>query len=26
MSDLGGPSLLDGTGLYARSLHTVRRI
>ncbi|MEW2292796.1 NlpC/P60 family protein [Streptomyces sp. NPDC006743] len=26
MSDLGGASLLDGTGTYARSLHTVRRI
>ncbi|WP_244217390.1 hypothetical protein [Streptomyces carpinensis] len=26
MSDLGGASLLDGTGTYATSLHTVRRI
>ncbi|MER8032499.1 NlpC/P60 family protein [Streptomyces bauhiniae] len=26
MSDLGGASLLDGTGTYAKSLHTVRRI
>ncbi|HZF89051.1 NlpC/P60 family protein [Streptomyces sp.] len=26
MSDLGGPSLLDGTGTYATTLHTVRRI
>lgn len=26
MGDLGGPSLLDGTGTYARTLHTVRRI
>jgi cell wall-associated NlpC family hydrolase len=26
MSDLGGASLLDGTGTYARTLHTVRRI
>ncbi|MET7731975.1 NlpC/P60 family protein [Streptomyces sp. NPDC005402] len=26
MSDLGGASLLDGAGTYARSLHTVRRI
>ncbi|WP_228973147.1 NlpC/P60 family protein [Streptomyces sp. DH12] len=26
MSDLGGPSLLDGTGTYARKLHTVHRI
>ncbi len=25
ISDLGGPSLLDGTGLYARSLRLVRR-
>lgn len=26
MSDLGGASLLDGTGTYARTLHTVHRI
>ncbi|MFI0539552.1 NlpC/P60 family protein [Streptomyces sp. WSLK1-3] len=26
MSDLGGASLLDGSGTYARTLHTVRRI
>ncbi len=26
MSDLGGASLLDGTGLYATTLHTVHRI
>jgi cell wall-associated NlpC family hydrolase len=26
MGDLGGASLLDGTGTYATSLHTVRRI
>ncbi|MER5598380.1 NlpC/P60 family protein [Streptomyces sp. NPDC002265] len=26
MSDLGGASLLDGTGTYATKLHTVRRI
>ncbi|MFJ4846327.1 NlpC/P60 family protein [Streptomyces sp. NPDC088733] len=26
MSDLGGASLLDGTGTYARALHTVHRI
>ncbi|MFE9172648.1 NlpC/P60 family protein [Streptomyces kebangsaanensis] len=26
MSDMGGSSLLDGTGLYAVSLHSVRRI
>ncbi|MFF8594307.1 NlpC/P60 family protein [Streptomyces sp. NPDC015220] len=26
MSDLGGASLLDGTGTYAKSLHTVRRV
>ncbi|MEG3629326.1 NlpC/P60 family protein [Streptomyces poriticola] len=26
MSDLGGNSLLDGTGTYARTLHTVHRI
>ncbi|GAA2576023.1 MULTISPECIES: NlpC/P60 family protein [Streptomyces] len=26
MSDLGGNSLLDGTGTYARALHTVHRI
>lgn len=26
MSDLGGASLLDGTGTYATSLHTVRRV
>ncbi|WP_328494353.1 C40 family peptidase [Streptomyces sp. NBC_00414] len=26
MADLGGASLLDGTGAYARTLHTVRRI
>ncbi|WP_030183671.1 NlpC/P60 family protein [Streptomyces sp. NRRL S-813] len=26
MSDLGGASLLDGTGTYATALHTVRRI
>ncbi|OIJ85111.1 NlpC/P60 family protein [Streptomyces colonosanans] len=26
MADLAGPSLLDGAGLYASSLHTVRRI
>jgi cell wall-associated NlpC family hydrolase len=26
MSDLGGASLLDGTGTYATRLHTVRRI
>ncbi|MFD5714889.1 NlpC/P60 family protein [Streptomyces pharetrae] len=26
MGDLGGPSLLDGTGTYATTLHTVRRI
>ncbi|MEV5438676.1 NlpC/P60 family protein [Streptomyces sp. NPDC052682] len=26
LSDLGGPSLLDGTGTYARTLHTVRRV
>jgi len=25
ISDLGGPSILDGTGLYARSLRLVRR-
>ncbi|MBX9396280.1 C40 family peptidase [Streptomyces sp. TRM72054] len=26
MSDMGGASLLDGTGLYATTLHTVHRI
>jgi cell wall-associated NlpC family hydrolase len=26
MSDLGGKSLLDGTGTYAKTLHTVHRI
>lgn len=26
MSDLGGASLLDGSGTYAKTLHTVRRI
>ncbi|MGI5197830.1 NlpC/P60 family protein [Streptomyces sp. CA-288835] len=26
MSDLGGTSLLDGTGTYAKTLHTVHRI
>ncbi|WP_141355873.1 NlpC/P60 family protein [Streptomyces sp. 6-11-2] len=26
MADLAGASLLDGTGLYAESLHTVRRV
>lgn len=26
MSDLGGASLLDGTGTYARTLHTVHRV
>ncbi|MCY0943850.1 NlpC/P60 family protein [Streptomyces antarcticus] len=26
MSDLGGASLLDGTGTYAKKLHTVHRI
>jgi cell wall-associated NlpC family hydrolase len=26
MSDLGGASLLDGTGTYARTLHTVHRL
>jgi cell wall-associated NlpC family hydrolase len=26
MADLGGASLLDGTGTYAQKLHTVRRI
>ncbi|MGY3203466.1 cell wall-associated NlpC family hydrolase [Streptomyces sp. TE5632] len=26
MSDMGGASLLDGTGTYARTLHTVHRI
>ncbi|MYW63623.1 hypothetical protein GTY65_05960 [Streptomyces sp. SID8379] len=26
MADLGGASLLDGTGVYARSLHTVHRL
>ncbi|MFJ1548493.1 NlpC/P60 family protein [Streptomyces sp. NPDC088246] len=26
MSDLGGNSLLDGTGTYARTLHTVHRL
>ncbi|MGW0823673.1 NlpC/P60 family protein [Streptomyces sp. NPDC002845] len=26
MSDLGGNSLLDGTGTYARTLHTVHRV
>ncbi|MCS0636929.1 NlpC/P60 family protein [Streptomyces sp. LP05-1] len=26
MSDLGGASLLDGTGTYAKTLHTVHRI
>ncbi|MBG0853189.1 C40 family peptidase [Streptomyces spinoverrucosus] len=26
MSDLGGASLLDGTGLYATTLHTVHRL
>ncbi|MEV6164811.1 NlpC/P60 family protein [Streptomyces sp. NPDC052052] len=26
MSDLGGASLLDGTGVYATSLHTVHRV
>ncbi|MDH6521495.1 cell wall-associated NlpC family hydrolase [Streptomyces sp. SAI-135] len=26
MSDLGGASLLDGSGTYARTLHTVRRV
>ncbi|MFJ4206122.1 NlpC/P60 family protein [Streptomyces sviceus] len=26
MSDLGGASLLDGSGTYAQTLHTVRRI
>ncbi|POX46691.1 hypothetical protein C3489_31355 [Streptomyces sp. Ru71] len=26
MGDLGGASLLDGTGTYAKTLHTVRRI
>ncbi|MGW6690849.1 NlpC/P60 family protein [Streptomyces sp. NPDC054961] len=26
MSDLGGASLLDGTGTYARKLHTVHRL
>ncbi|WP_405527570.1 C40 family peptidase [Streptomyces avidinii] len=26
MSDLGGASLLDGTGTYAKNLHTVHRI
>lgn len=26
MADLGGPSVLDGTGLYARTLRTVHRI
>lgn len=26
MADLGGPSLLEGTGLYARTLRTVHRI
>ncbi len=26
MSDMGGASLLDGTGTYARTLHTVHRV
>ncbi|GAA2323897.1 NlpC/P60 family protein [Streptomyces kunmingensis] len=26
LGDLGGASLLDGTGVYARSLHTVHRV
>ncbi|MET8174210.1 hypothetical protein [Streptomyces clavifer] len=26
MADLSGVSLLDGTGVYARTLHTVRRV
>ncbi|WP_353944815.1 NlpC/P60 family protein [Streptomyces sp. HUAS MG91] len=26
MADLGGASLLDGTGIYARTLHTVHRL
>jgi hypothetical protein len=26
LSDLGGASVLDGTGVYARTLHTVHRI
>ncbi len=26
MSDLGGASLLDGTGTYAQKLHTVHRV
>ncbi|MFJ5531745.1 hypothetical protein [Streptomyces sp. NPDC093261] len=26
MSDLGGASVLDGTGTYAKKLHTVHRV
>lgn len=26
MADLSGASVLDGTGVYARTLHTVHRI